>query len=311
MSTRTRRVLLTVAAVPLAAILTFGALITAWLNGWRIPAASGTTWFSVTNTSSVTHGSASHRNEPSAPFFVLVLGSDYRPGVEGGRADGIHVVGVNPKTAQATIVNIPRDTTIAIPGRQRNKVNATTALGGPKLAAQAIGALMGIDLRYAVMTDFAGFVGLVDTVGGVDVPVLRSMHDKFSGTNFDPGIVHMNGHQALAFSRDRYSFANGDYSRTMNQATLLISALAKFRAQHTGAAGTIEGLAILGRHTEVEGIGMRDLYELGRAALDINPAVVRSVLLPMGAGSGSGPAPRADIEGFLADFRDDAVLQNH
>ena len=301
-----RRTALVAGAVPLVFALGCAALFAAWLNGWRVPGASGRTWFSITKT-----GVADYTPEPGQPFFFLVVGSDLRPGVAGGRADAIHVIGVNPAAKQATMIDIPRDTEVAIPGHGRNKVNAANALGGPRLTAQAVGNLLGINIPYAIATDFEGFTGMVDEVGGIDVNVMQPMHDSYSGANFNPGVQHMNGQQALAFSRDRHSFPNSDLTRTVDQGTLIINALQKFEAQHTGATGTLEALAILGRHTQLDGMGVSDLYKMSRLALDINPANVRNVMLPVGPGHGSNLSVGAAAGSLLADFRDDAILQSH
>lgn len=252
---------------------------------------------------------------PDQPVFMLALGIDGRPGVDSDRADAIHVVGVNANAGLATILNIPRDTYVNIPGRGRAKINDAYTYGGPQLQAQAVSALTGVQIRFVITTTFAGFPRMVDEFGGMPVGVPYPMNDHFSGANFPAGIVHMNGAQALAFSRNRH-IPDGDISRSTHQGALIIAALAKLRGEGVGSspAKTFKALGTLGRHARLSGVGLVDLYNLGRLGLAIDPARVRNVTMPSSIGMAGAmsvvyPAPAAGA--LFADFRDDAVLQAH
>ncbi|MFN8034569.1 MAG: LCP family protein [Acidimicrobiia bacterium] len=306
MSTALRRTVKVAVAIPLVLALAFTLSFAAWLHGWKVPFASGSTWFSVTAT-----GEAHYDDDPTQPVFMLVIGSDLRPGVAGGRADAVHVIGVNPALHKATIIDIPRDTEVAIPGHGRNKVNAANSLGGPRLMAEAVGGLLGMKIPYAIVTDFEGFRGLVDEIGGLDINIPTAMHDSYSGAAFDAGPAHLSGTQVLAFSRDRHSFPNSDITRTQNQGLVILAGLAQYRAKHTGVSGTLQALATLGRHTQLDGIGLRDLYRLARVGLAVDPANVRNVLMPWGPGRGGNLNPGPGAAALFADFRDDGVLETH
>lgn len=299
-------ILRAIIALPLAVMLALGALIAAWLYTGNIPFAGGTQWFSV-----VKVGEAHFSDEPNEPFFFLVVGNDGREGDTDVRGDAIHLIGVNPALRSATILDIPRDISAAIPGNGRQKINAAQAIGGLPLLAETVADLVGVNIPYAITTDFGGFIALVDGVGGIDVFVETEMSDRNSGAFFTPGVHRMNGEQALQFSRNRYDLPNGDIGRSFNQGNLIIAALAQMRANNLGAAGTLRSLAILGAHTRLEGIGLSDLYRLGRLALSIDPANVRNIVIPVGAGSGTDLALGAGAAGLFADFADDAVLQSH
>lgn len=258
-------------------------------------------------------GEASFDNTPGAPFFAAVVGHDGRPGLEGERGDALHVVGVNPAEGRATILNIPRDTYGEIPGRGRDKINAAYLLGGPTLQSEALARLTGAPISFVITTSFDGLVGMVNELGGVTVDVPFAMNERVSGAVFPQGTVHMDGHQALAFARNRY-VPDGDLRRSEHQTMLIIAALAKMRAEVGGPTDTLRAMGVLARHTRVDGVSMRDLYGLGRAALAIEPANVRNVTMPSRLGFAGGasvvfPAPAA--AGVFADFRDDAVLQAH
>ena len=117
--------------------------------------------------------------------------------------------------------------------------------------------------------------------------------------------------QALQFSRDRHSFSNGDLSRTSNQGLLIVSTLQTIQAKHPSAGDTVRLLATLGRHTKLDGVGINDLFHMGSLSLTFDPANVKNVVLPVGAGSGSNLVKSGDADGLLADFADDGVLQSH
>jgi LCP family protein required for cell wall assembly len=292
--------------VPLVVALALATGFVLWLNGARLPYASGTVWFQVTKTAT-----ADYTVAPDKPVFILAIGNDGRPGETSTRGDAIHLIGVNPTTRQATILDFPRDTGLPIPGHGTDKVNISHVYGGAKLQAQTLGNAVGVQIPYTIDTNFPGFISMVDDMGGLDVTVPEAMHDNNSGADFEPGVNHMNGHQALSFARNRHQFPTGDLKRSENQGYLIIQALAHLRAKNTGPIETLKLLANLGRHAELDGIGVNDLYTLARLGLSIDPANVRNVVVPISSGSGStlrlGPTARS----LFADFADDAVLQSH
>ncbi|MEA2972873.1 MAG: polyisoprenyl-teichoic acid--peptidoglycan teichoic acid transferase [Actinomycetota bacterium] len=247
---------------------------------------------------------------PGGTVFLLVLGNDARPGESISRADAIHLIGVNPSQGRASILDIPRDTYTNIPGHGTDKINAAHAYGGPELMAAAVGALVGVDISYVMTTGFVGLASMVDELGGVDVDVPMAMSDSNSGAFFSPGANHMNGDEALAFSRNR-GISGGDFTRSHNQGILILSALAKFRTGDLSPAGTFRLLSVLLRHTTTDGLGLSDLYRLGRLALAIDPATVTNVTMPGvagQAGSASVVFPTAGADGVFADMRDDGLI---
>ncbi len=248
---------------------------------------------------------------PDAPLFVLLLGDDARPGAGCGCADAIHVVGIPPGGGQATMINIPRDTRVTIPGQGVGKINASLT-GGPQLAALTVGAFLGVPIAYTLVVGFDALPALVDEMGGVVVDVPTRILDHASGADLEPGPVVMDGRAAMAFSRARKSVDGGDFGRTANQATLIISALAQLRATGTGAGDEIAYLGTLMRHVRADGLSAQELYRLGRLGLSIDPANVRSVTMPGSVATIGGTsyvvATRQASEVF-ADFADDAILE--
>jgi LCP family protein required for cell wall assembly len=295
----TRRIVKIVAGTITALALAVGGLTSAWLAGVHLPFASGTTYVKVQKLAV-----ADDANAPNGTIFLLLIGSDLRPGVGGSRGDALHLVGINPAQNTATMIDIPRDTCF-----NGDKINAQNT-HGPRSSANAVGQLLGgVPISYAIQVDFAGFTNIIDAMGGINVNVPMAMNDRYSGAVFNPGPQHLNGGQALALSRDRHDFPTSDLQRTQNQGTLLLGALATMQQRANGAGGEFKLLALFGRHAQLDGVGLKDLYRLGRLAHRLDPAKVRNVLWP--TGGGGCLAATAAGASLAADFRDDAVLQSH
>ncbi|HEY5170345.1 MAG TPA: LCP family protein [Acidimicrobiia bacterium] len=298
---RAKRVLLAIAAVTTAIVLGVMGIFAAWLAGVHVPIASGATYLRVEKIAPLT---AADRvgGGPTSPFFILLVGNDSRPGVGGARGDALHVLGVNPAKHQATMIDIPRDTCW-----NGDKINAGNTKG-PRAQADDVGGLVGVQISYVVDVDFAGFTGLVDGIGGVGVDVPTQMHDTYSGAYFSPGLQHMSGSQALAFSRDRHDFPTSDIVRTHNQGILILDAMRQLRAEMQNAPGEFKLLALLGRHAQLDGIGIKDLYRLGRVAFSLNPDQIQNITMPYTGGGCLGLG--AGAAGLFADFRDDGIVES-
>ena len=280
------------------------------------PLAAGWSWLTaganVIELHQVEH--AEFRWRPGQPVFILVLGTDGRPGLTGVRADGIHVIGVNPKTHQATILNIPRDSWVDIPGHGFGRVNEAFQFGGPQLQASTVSRMIGGPIHYIAVTDFDGLQRMVDELGGVPVDVPLPMSDPASGAYFQPGRVHMNGGQVLAFTRNRH-LPDGDLRRSGHQGQLIINALMHLRSKGTSPTDTLKYLAVLMRHTDTQGLPPLELYRLGQLGLSIDPGQVRNVTIPgrirMVGDKSVVIVPAEQAAPLFVDFVDDAVLQGH
>lgn len=303
---RRHPVLATIVIVPTVLVLILTTLVALWLAGVHVPGASAARWFTITKTAN-----ADYTPAPDQPVFILAIGNDGRPGDTVTRGDAIHLIGVNPTTHTATMLDLPRDTGLDIPGHGHDKVNASHTYGGARLEADTIGQAVGVKIPYVIDTNFDGFIGMVNDLGGLQVNVPYPMHDSYSGANFAAGPQTLNGEQALAYARNRHQFPDSDLTRTQNQGYLILQALTQFRAQNTGPIKTLDLLADLGRHAQLDGIGLKDLYALSRLGLAIDPATVKNVLVPVASGSGSMLQLGAGAQSLFADFRDDATLQTH
>jgi LCP family protein required for cell wall assembly len=248
---------------------------------------------------------------PDRPVFVLVLGFDARPGETVSRSDAMHLIALNPAAGRATMLNIPRDTYVPIPGHGSDKINSAYALGGARLTAKTVGDLVGVDIPFVLATGFTGLSGMVDDLGGVTVDIPVKMEDSFSDAFFDKGPRHLTGDEALAFSRDRHSTPSGDFDRTHRQGELILAGLTKLRGEDPSPANTLKWLAILLRHTTLDGVSIPELYRLGRLALAVDPANVANVTMPGEPGvAGDASVIYATPEAgpLFSDFRDDGLV---
>ncbi len=311
-SPRRRALTFLVVGPLLCGLLLAGGITAAWVVFGEPVPAQGAVWFQVTKL-----GTARNDGGPQQPFFALVLGTGARSDNpdespdDPGLADAVHVIGVNPALKSATIIDIPRDTE----GPGGSKINSyiVNNPGGNDLRteADAVSTIVGVPITWVIRANFPHFQQMVDEIGGIDVNIPAPMDDDFSGAHFAAGPAHLNGEQALQFSRDRHSFSNGDLSRTSNQGLLIVSALQTIQAKHPSAGDTVRLIATLGRHTKLDGVGISDLFHMGSLSLTFDPANVKNVVLPVGAGSGSNLVKTGDADGLLADFADDGVLQSH
>ena len=246
----------------------------------------------------------------SSPLFVLVIGSDVREGdARAGRGDSLHLVALDPNAGRGTIIGIPRDSYVPIPGLGSSKINAALARGGPERMVQTVSQLAGVPIHYWALTEFSRFRQLVDSVGGVEVDVPYAMADSASGANFPAGRRRMNGAEALAFSRNRKSVPGGDFERSRNQGRLLLASLAQFR-RDAGSPLKLAGYLLAFNRFVETNVPARELLELAAIGRRIDPAKVENLVLPGGGGSAGGASvvnlgPGA-AEIFAA-VRDDAV----
>jgi LCP family protein required for cell wall assembly len=152
-------------------------------------------------------------SDPSGDQLIfLVVGSDSREELDdltnfgsagGQRGDVIMLVKVDRSTGDATILSIPRDLWVDIPGYGENKINAAYAYGGPSLMVQTIQENLGIPINHYVEVGFAGFMAIVDEVGGIEIDFPNDARDLSSGLSVSAGTQTLDGEQALAYARSR------------------------------------------------------------------------------------------------------------
>lgn len=160
-------------------------------------------------------------------FSVLLLGIDTGDlgRTDQGRSDAIMVATVNPTDGQTTIVSVPRDTYVDIVGHgTKDKINHAYAFGGAAMSMDTVQKFLDIPIDHYVAMNMAGIKELVDAVGGVEVN--NDLKFENEGNTFDIGKIHLNGEQALSYTRMRYDDPNGDYGRQGRQRNV-VAAVAK------------------------------------------------------------------------------------
>jgi LCP family protein required for cell wall assembly len=177
-------------------------------------AGSGTNWLIA--------GSDSRAGLTPAQEKALSTGSD----IGGSRSDTILILHI-PASGKPVLISLPRDSWVSIPGHGANKLNAAYSFGGPQLMAQTVQNATGLRIDHYMEIGFGGFVGAVNAVSGVRICLQAPLKDPASGLNLPAGCQKLDGAQALAFVRDRHSFATQDLQREQDQRILLKALLSK------------------------------------------------------------------------------------
>ncbi|HET8598965.1 MAG TPA: LCP family protein [Segeticoccus sp.] len=170
---------------------------------------------------------------------VLMVGSDSRAGLTkaerhkfatgnapGQRTDTIMLIHI-PDHGDPTLVSIPRDSYVPIPGYGSNKINAAFSIGGPKLLVKTVEETTGLRIEGYLEVGFGGFANVVDSLGGVHICIPHHMKDKDAGINLQKGCQNLNGQQALGYVRSRHTYANQDFGRQEAQRKFLGALLSK------------------------------------------------------------------------------------
>lgn len=162
------------------------------------------------------------------PFNVYISGIDVDgPITTNSRSDVNIIMTVNPNTKKILLTTTPRDYYVQIPdisGEQRDKLTHA-GIYGVDASMRTLEQLYGIDISYYARVNFSSLVKIVDTLGGVDVD--SDFEFDAQGYHFQKGMNHLDGKQALAFSRERYSFEDGDNQRGKDQEKVLTAILNK------------------------------------------------------------------------------------
>ena len=251
--------------------------------------------------------------DSNRPVFILAIGSDARPGqpVARLRADSIHIVAVNPRRGAATILGFPRDSYVPIPGVGTRKINDAMVAGGPQLVERTVEGITGIPIDYWMLTSFQGLSRMVNDIDGLTVNIRYPMHDRFAGTNFNPGKRRLSGGQALAFARDRHSAPGGDFGRSSNQGRLMLAAHKKLRRDFSLDPIRLFTWIRTGVRNVRTDLSLGEILNLSFVALQVNPRKVTNHVVPGRTGSAGGASVvfiSSGARAIYADIRDDGVL---
>ena len=170
------------------------------------------------------------------PFVVYLSGVDTRGDLtEKARSDVNIIAAVNPVTKQVVLINTPRDYYVDLAGTNSKDKLTHAGLYGVQTSMDTLGNLYGVDVQHYIRINFAGFINIVDALGGVDVYSDQAFTSVGSPGYYDPttfaeGWNHLDGKAALAFARERHAFKTGDVQRGINQMKVIDAMLNKIKS---------------------------------------------------------------------------------
>ena len=168
------------------------------------------------------------KQDVDQPFNIYISGIDVAGDITtNSRSDVNIIMTVNPNTHKILLTTTPRDYYVLLPGVSGDQRDKLTHAGiyGVDESMDTLESLYGIDITYYARVNFTSLIRIVDALGGVDVNSEYAF--EAGGYQFQQGSNHLNGEQALAFSRERYSFSSGDNQRGKNQEAVLTAILQK------------------------------------------------------------------------------------
>jgi LCP family protein required for cell wall assembly len=259
-------------------------------------------------------GSLSNRpDKPSTALNYLLVGSDTRVGltkeqskslrvgsskkIAGARSDTMLLVHISKARDKATIISIPRDSLVTIPEHEsstykgriipaaQGKINAAFSWGGAPLLIQTIELETNIKIDHYVEIGFAGFAGMVDALGGIQVCSKRDINDPNSHLVMSAGIHTLDGIEALKYVRTRDFDGMGDLGRMQRQQQFMSAVLRKVTS--TGVLlnpiklVSFFNAAIATVQTDSQ-LNRNDLIVLAKQLKNLSPTKVRTLTIPLG-----------------------------
>lgn len=170
------------------------------------------------------------------PFVVYLSGVDNRGDLtEKARSDVNILAVVNPTTKQAALINTPRDYYVDLAGTDSKDKLTHAGLYGVETSMATLGNLYGVNVEHYLRINFAGFINIIDAIGGVDVYSDQAFTSVGSPGYYDPttfaeGWNHLDGKSALAFARERHAFKTGDIQRGINQMKVIDAVANKLKS---------------------------------------------------------------------------------
>ena len=197
----------------LITVLTLVVVGTLWADSKlnRIDALPDTKAANTAGTNWLLVGSDSRQGLTADQINTLGTGGD----IGAGRTDTIMLLHI-PNSGKATLLSIPRDSYVSIPGHGQDKINSAFSIGGPKLLAETVQDATGLRIDHYAEIGFGGFSNMVDAVGGVNMCVKEPINDPLANIDLQEGCQDMSGPTALGYVRTRAT-AMGDLDRVERQ----------------------------------------------------------------------------------------------
>jgi len=284
-----------------AAVTSIGVLVTSTVGYAAVQRYSG-------QVSLVDAGTAGGALSDGQPLNMLVVASDDRAGLSrkeknslhlghqdyGAHTDTMMLVHLSGDGSHITAISLPRDTLVTIPdwtdssgkhhASSQAKLNAAYSIGGPKLMVQTVEGATGVTIDHYAEINFAGFLRMVNALGGVEVCLSKATTDKNSGLNLPAGRQTVSGAQALAYVRARYIDPSADIGR-MKRQQKFIGAMAKKALSGstlTNPAKLDGFLSALASSIKTDnGLGPNQMVDLVDRFKAINPSSITMATVPI------------------------------
>ncbi|HWQ41846.1 MAG TPA: LCP family protein [Desulfosporosinus sp.] len=213
---------------------------------------------------------------------ILLIGADQRSEEIKFNTDSLILASVDPETQRISLLSIPRDTRVSLPGRGYLKINAVAALTDLATLQECVEDLTGEEISGYVQTNFQGFKKVIDTLGGITVDVEKDMYYETGDIedgyiNLHKGVQRLDGSKALQYARFRHD-ALGDISRTARQQVVL-KAVAKemFQLKTLPKLPFLIPQMMQAVHTN---LATKDVFTLAKVAVGFQSSNVASQTLP-------------------------------
>ncbi len=210
---------------------------------------------------------------------ILAVGCDNS--TDKGLTDTMMVMVVSPKTGDISVLSIPRDSRVEIPGAGVRRINAAHSIGGMPLTIQTVELVLGLPIDKHIEIHVPGIVKLVDAIGGIDIDVEKRMkyRDRSQDLDIDlqPGMQHLNGTQAMGYVRFRHD-AEGDIGRMERQRHFLRTVITQIAKQSN--VSRLPQLAQAFTEIVNTDLSVKDLLTLKKLVEQAGPDGIRVESLP-------------------------------
>ncbi|MFQ5966256.1 MAG: LCP family protein [Acidimicrobiia bacterium] len=214
------------------------------------------------------------------PRLLLMIGSDARPGQNPliFRADSLHILGIDPARSRGSLLGIPRDTLVTKLDGTEDKLTHAMASVGPEVLTQTAENLTGLDFDGYIVTGFKGFIDVVNAFGGFTFDIPFGITDEKAEADFRRGVQHLNGAEALAWSRIR-KIKGGDFQRQLNGGELLIAMLIEAREGGMMLLDVPAMLEIFTRFVATD-LTPEELLTMAAAVVELDPPEIDNLVAP-------------------------------
>lgn len=275
-----------------ANVIVFGTMAVLWIAANQVTSAVST----------IPADELDLADEPAAvssPRTFLLIGSDSRANLDdlthfgdvgGQRADVVMLAQVLPGEGRFQLLSIPRDLKVTWEGATE-KINATFAYGGAGGIVEAVQSHTGLPVHHYIQVDFAGFAGIVDAIGGIEMTFPFPARDEKSGFTAGAGTQVLHGEQAIALARSRsyqelrdgewVAIDANDIGRTRRQQDLLLAIVTQID-RPTSITGYKALLDALGEFVITDGgLDADDIIQLAWELRGVDASSLDSVTLPV------------------------------